>query len=90
MLPCSHYIMSFYCVIIPLLVAAAFMGRGPYACLSIYTLILCCSDSCLYFRASSCHFLCLGQLFLAWGLDFRGSMNLDGKKITALYALTSN
>ena len=90
MLPCSHCIMSFHCVIIPLLVAAAFVGRGPYAYLSICTLIVCCNDSCMYFRASSCHFLCLGQLFLVWGPEFRGSVNLDEKKFTALFAANSN
>jgi hypothetical protein len=45
-------------------------------------------DYTAYFRASSHHFLCLGQLFLDWGQDFRGFVNLDGKKITALFAVT--
>jgi len=59
--------------------------------LSIQTLILWCSDiSCMYFRASLCHFLCMGQRFLAWCPDLRGFVNLDGEKITALLALNSN
>jgi len=29
-------------------------------------------------------------IFLAWGPEFRGSVNLDGKKITALFAANSN
>jgi len=35
-------------------------------------------------------FSALGQLFIAWGPDFKGSVKLDGKKITALFALPSN
>ena len=63
----------------------------PYAYLSIWTLILWCNDiSSRYFRVSSCPFLCLGRLFIAWGPNFRGSVKLDGKKFTALLALNSN
>jgi len=34
----------------------------------------------MYFRASSCHVLCLAQLFPAWDPDFKGVYKLGWEK----------
>jgi hypothetical protein len=94
MLPCSHYIMWFHCVKHPTSSSCC-----PYWCFehcqALRSLTRINTDTVVQwhqlhvFLGFPTSFSLLRQPFLAWDPLFRGSVNLGGKKITPLYALTS-